>query len=315
MSADSFPPQTSVPRRRGDAGPDRPDRRAFLRRAAIAGATSALAAPFLAGATSPVSPAWRIGCFNRPWYQWSFAEALQSVRTAGFEWLGLLGGHTGDPLIGPGATPEYLAQLKTRIAAAHLTPLVAAFRVDHAKPRGDAIGVARERIENARRLGLEFLLTADEPKPDYYARHVEVMAAAAEFAQQRNIKLVFKPHGSDAATLARLLRDVGHPNFKVWYDAGNILYYTGRDPLDELEPMLAHISGFCAKDCTAAKGEVMIQFGRGRVNFTALLDRFQRGGFRGPILVECCAPGATAAATATNAAANRVFLEKLLARP
>ena len=36
-------------------------------------------------------------------------------------------------------------------------------------------------------------------------------------------------------------------------------------------------------------------------------------GFNGPIMVECCAVGDTAEATAANARANREFLEKVLA--
>src|SRR5690606_11636377 len=102
---------------------------------------------------------------------------------------------------------------------------------------------------------------ADEPDPQHYRANVQVMARAAALAQERGIKLVFKPHGTDAPALGQLLRDVGHPNFKIWYDAGNILYYTGRDPLAELDPLMEHITGFCAKDCLGLKGDVMIQFG------------------------------------------------------
>ena len=106
------------------------------------------------------------------------------------------------------------------------------------------------------------------------------------------------------------MKDVGHANFQIWYDAGNILYYTGKDPLAELEPLMAHITGFCAKDCTGHKGEGMIQFGTGKVDFGTLFDKFKRAGFQGPIMVETCELGGTPEATTRNAAANRVFLER-----
>jgi len=50
------------------------------------------------------------------------------------------------------------------------------------------------------------------------------------------------------------LKAVQHSNFKMWYDAGNIIYYTGKDPVEELKPI----------------------------------------GFAGPIMIECCKAGATA---------------------
>ena len=66
------------------------------------------------------------------------------------------------------------------------------------------------------------------------------------------------------------MKTVAHPNFKIWYDAGNIIYYTGKDPIAELKPIAKHVTGFCAKDCGARKGEVMIQFGTGKVDFAAV---------------------------------------------
>ena len=110
------------------------------------------------------------------------------------------------------------------------------------------------------------------------------------------------------------MKTVRHPNFKIWYDAGNIIYYTGKDPLEELKPIAQHVTGFCAKDCGAVKGDVMIQFGTGKVDFAAVFGALKAAGFAGPIMVECCKVGATAEETMANARANRTFLENVLAR-
>mgnify|MGYP000337761527 CR=1 FL=1 len=64
------------------------------------------------------------------------------------------------------------------------------------------------------------------------------MADAAAFAQERGIKLVLKPHGGGSGAseeIRNALKAVGHPNFKIWYDAGNIIYYTGKDPVAEAD--------------------------------------------------------------------------------
>jgi sugar phosphate isomerase/epimerase len=75
----------------------------------------------------------------------------------------------------------------------------------------------------------------------------------------------------------------------------------------------AHVTGFCAKDCAEPKGEVMIQFGAGKVDFAGVFRVLKSAGFAGPIMVECCAVGETPEATADNARANREFLQKVLA--
>jgi len=85
------------------------------------------------------------------------------------------------------------------------------------------------------------------------------------------------------------IEKVGHPDFKIRYDAGNIISYTGKDPVAELEPILPHVTGFCAKDCSVEidaagkrKPDVMIQFGAGEVDFAAVFKRTRIRRFRRP---------------------------------
>ena len=82
-----------------------------------------------------------------------------------------------------------------------------------------------------------------------------------------------KPHGGSSGAsdeIVAVMKAVQHPNFKIWYDAGNIIYYTGKDPIEELKPIAQHVTGFCAKDCAAVKSDVMIQFGTGKVDFAGV---------------------------------------------
>jgi sugar phosphate isomerase/epimerase len=142
------------------------------------------------------------------------------------------------------------------------------------------------------------------------------MSAAAAHAQERGLKLVMKPHGGSSGAadeIQTVMKAVNHPNFKIWYDAGNIIYYTGKDPIEELKPIARHVTGFCAKDCASVKSDVMIQFGTGKVDFAGVFATLKAAGFDGPIMVECCKIGATPEETATNARANREFLEKVFA--
>jgi sugar phosphate isomerase/epimerase len=289
----------------------------LTRRHWIAASSTATAAALLPRgllAASP-GPAWPVGCFNRPWTKWSYDETLDAIKAAGYTHTGLLTPTKDDPFTNSSATPEYLAAIKQKIAARGLKLNMTALRVQTALELPAAIADTRKQIENGHTVGVEFALTFGEDKPERYEKYFKIMADAAAFAQERGIKLVMKPHGGGSGSSAEIvaaLKQVGHANFKIWYDAGNIIYYTGKDPVAELEPILPHVTGFCAKDCAAAKSDVMISFGQGKVDFAGVFKRLKSAGFSGPIMVECCKIGTTPQETMENARANRLFLEKIL---
>src|SRR5206468_1728978 len=239
------------------------NRREFLQHTITGGAATALGLSF----SFPLSARgvqWPIGCFNRPWTTWSFDETLKQIKAAGYQMTGLLTRTKDEPFIGADATPEYLAKLKQRIAWSELKANMAALRSRHNIPLDESIKEVRKQIENADALALTYLLTFGVDKPDEYEHYYKVMADAAAVAQERRIKLVMKPHGGSSGAsdeIVAVMKAIRHSNFWIWYDAGNIIYYTGKDPVEELKPIAQHVTGFCAKDCAAPKSDVMIQFG------------------------------------------------------
>ena len=259
---------------------------------------------------------WRIGCFNRPWTKWTFDQTLKEIKAAGFKTVGLLTRTKEESFIGADATPQYLEELKKRIAASGLTANMGALRSRHDIPLEASIREVRKQIDNARFLSLNYVLSFGADKPEELAHYVKVMSDAAAYAQEKDVKLAMKPHGGISGAsdeILKVIRQVNHRNFSIWYDAGNIIYYTGKDPVAELAPIAEHVSGFCAKDCGEPKGEVMIQFGSGKVDFPAVFGKLKAAGFSGPVMVECCKVGQTPEETSSNARQNREFLEKVLA--
>jgi sugar phosphate isomerase/epimerase len=228
----------------------------------------------------------------------------------------LLSGHRGEAFTSSDATAEYLQGLKKRIAERGLTVNMTAIRFQPDASLQDNIADLHKQIENAARLELSFMLTFGVDQPEHYEAFYRLMADAAAQADKRGIQIVLKPHGGGSGASEEILRcldKVAHPNFKIWYDAGNIIYYTGKDPVAELEPIARHVTGFCAKDCPGPKGEVMSQFGSGKVDFNAVFAKLKAAGFKGPVMVEGVKVGATADETTANARANREFLQKVLA--
>jgi sugar phosphate isomerase/epimerase len=188
----------------------------------------------------------------------------------------------------------------------------------HFRPRAsvsDNINEVRKQIDNAARLELRFLLTFGVDEPEHYEDFYRLMADAAAQGEKHHLQICLKPHGGGSGAseeILRCLEKVAHPNFRIWYDAGNIIYYTGKDPVAELEPISKYVTGFCAKDCAEPKGEVMSQFGTGKVDFKSVFAKLKSAGFNGPIMVEGVRVGATPEETTANARANREFLERVL---
>jgi sugar phosphate isomerase/epimerase len=291
------------------------NRRTFFRATAMAAAASTLSG--LAAENKGVR--WPIGCLNRPWvdkHTWSYDTALDGIKAAGYELTGLLTRGPKEPFTGIDATPEYLADLKKKIAARGLKVNMAAMRTNEQLALEEQIKGMRKQIDNAKFIGVEFLLTFGVNKEEHYETYYQLMRDAAAYAQERGMKLVLKPHGGASGAAEEILRcldQVKHSNFKIWFDPGNIVYYTGKDPIEQLKPIAQQVTGLCAKDCDKQSGSVWLEFGTGKVDFPALFAELKRTGFNGPVMVECCAPGDTPEAVTANARKNREYLEKVLA--
>jgi len=298
------------------------NRRHFLQSAALAAGAS----PFLPSCATHTAEAakgvnWPIGCFNRPWLgdknKWDYDTALDGIKAAGYKLTGLLTRPGKDePFIASDATPEYLANLKKRIAARGLAVNMGALRTRNELPLDAQIKDMRRQIDNGKTVGVEFLLTFGVDKPADFENYYKLMRDAAPYAQERGLKLVLKPHGGASGAseeILRCLEKVKHPNFKIWFDAGNIIYYTGKDPLEQLKPIARQVTGFCAKDCGQEHGSVWLEFGTGKVDFRAVFAELKQAGFHGPVMVECCALGDTPAIVTANARKNREYLERLFA--
>ena len=294
------------------------NRRQFLQSAALAGTAAAcLRLNALSAAEQSAGVHWPIGCLNRPWVnpklKWTDDTALDGIKAAGYKWVGLLRRSPKEPLIGSDATREYLAALKQKIAARGLSVNMGAVRDKPALPLDAQIKDLRQQMDNAKFMGIEFLLTFGSGKPEHYENYCKLMHDGAAYSQEHGMKLVMKPHGSDTAGIIRCMDQVKHPNFKVWFDAGNIIFYNGKDPVEEIKPLVQHVTGFCAKDCDKAQGKAEIEFGQGKVDFRAVFSEMKKAGFNGPVMVECCALADTPEAVTANARRNREYLEKVFA--
>ncbi len=239
---------------------------------------------------------------------------------------------------GPTAiTPEMTAAMKQKLAARGLKSNIASLpTAAKGVPLPDAIAAARAVVANAHDLGQRFALNLGLEDEDRWIDWCKVLADAAAFGQERGVKVVVKHHhglNNTSLDLLAWVQQVNHPNFGLFVDPGNIVYYTGKDPVKQVALIAPHVVGVVAKDCNAphfterevsapavapavtgaGNPEVMIQFGTGKVDFAGLYKLLKSSGFNGPTMIEGTAVGATLEETIANARANREFLEKIFA--
>ena len=71
-----------------------------------------------------------------------------------------------------------------------------------------------------------------------FAAYCQAIAECCDYAADQGVGITIKPHGGLNATgpqCRQIVERVNHPNFRIWYDAGNILYYSN----GQLDPVVA----------------------------------------------------------------------------
>jgi sugar phosphate isomerase/epimerase len=329
-------------------------RRAFLATASVAGAAALLPRSARGAGQSGVTR-WPIGSHIRPFSTFRLGQddLLDAIKAAGFKSVDMISAAvpvapTAGAAVAPPApgqrggrgatvvTPESLSALESKLAARGLVSTIASLSVPVNVPLADAIAATRLQITNAQALGQKYALYLGMGREDQYMHVTKVLADAAAFAKERGIQLAIKHHhglNNTSGELVGWVRQVGNPNFGIFLDPGNVIYYTGKDPVAQLEIIGPYLMGIVAKDCAGPHflereagappfgssvpdprgDEVMIQFGTGKVDFAGLFAKLKTLGFNGPIMIEGTKVGATVEETVANARANREFLERTIA--
>jgi sugar phosphate isomerase/epimerase len=290
------------------------NRREFLHAAAAAGMFT-VTSPF-SGLAAP-EPAYQIGCYTRPWDQFEYRVALDGIAEAGYKYAGLMTAKGKSwVIITVDSTPEEVATVANEVKQRGLKTL-SIYGGDFPVAKSVEAGIAglRKLIDHCALCACPQLMLGGAGDEKLVTSYYKVVAECCDYAVSKGVGLSVKPHGGQNATgpqCRRLIEQVGHKNFRLWYDPGNIFYYSdGKlDPVDDSATVDGLVVGMSVKDFKAPK-EVMVTPGTGQVNFGRVLANLRKGGFtRGPMIVECLDRGDAAKVTA-EAKKARQFLENL----
>ncbi|MGA2659568.1 MAG: sugar phosphate isomerase/epimerase family protein [Verrucomicrobiota bacterium] len=290
-------------------------RREFLHAAALC-AMAGIGRPLqaLAGAGS----GYQLGCYTRPWDQFDYRVALDGIAEAGFKYAGIMTAKGKSwVVITVDSTPEEVAAIAGEVKQRGLKTL-SIYGGDFPVAKSVEAGAAglRRLIDDCVLCSCPNLLLGGTTDPKLVGPYYEVVAQCCDYAASRGVGLSIKPHGGQNATgpqCRKLIEQVGHKNFRLWYDPGNIFYYSeGKlDPVADSATVDGLVVGMSVKDFKPPK-EVEVTPGTGQVNFRQVLAHLNKGGFRsGPMIVECLARGDTPSKVTAEAKKARQFLEEL----
>jgi sugar phosphate isomerase/epimerase len=262
--------------------------------------------------------AYQLGCYTRPWDQFDYRVALDGIAEAGFKYAGIMTAKgNSSAIIRADVPPEEVATLAGEVAKRGLKTL-SIYSNDFPVAQSVEAGIAglRKLIDYCIVCACPNLLLGGTTDPNLFPRYYQVVAECCDYADSKNVGLTIKPHGGQNATgpqCRKIIEQVAHKNFRLWYDPGNIFYYSdGKlDPVDDSTTVDGLVAGMSVKDFRLPK-EVLVTPGTGQVKFREVLARLKKGGFTsGPLIVECLARLDDPARITAEAKKARGFLKDL----
>ncbi len=299
-------------------------RRNFLSKSLKLSAGVALASQLAPAARAQdAENAWQIGCYTRPWDKHDYRVALDAVAGAGFKCAGLMTTNSETRLVlSVKTTPEEAAQVAEECKNRGLSvPSVYGGGIPVNESLEAGIAGLKQLIDSCATVKAQNLLMGGIGDEKLFEAYYKAIAECCDYAAEKGLGISVKPHGGLNATgpqCRKTIDMVGHDNFRIWYDPGNIYYYSDGqlDPIEDAATVDGLVVGMCVKDYRDPEGEkkkdVMLTPGTGRVDFPKVLARLKQGGFTGgALVVECLAPGDLDALQA-EAKKARGFVESLV---
>jgi L-ribulose-5-phosphate 3-epimerase len=156
--------------------------------------------------------------------------------------------------------------------------------------------LGRTRLRNVlaagRQLGISVLntFTGDAETEEEREAFVDGARTLADEARAAGIRLCIETDSNLLPTARdglRLLDEIGRDWIRINYDPGNVVYYTGERPEDDLGHALGRLGHVHLKDKRGGKG--ILDFpplGEGELDIAGMLRRITDSGFDGPVSME-----------------------------
>jgi L-ribulose-5-phosphate 3-epimerase len=153
-----------------------------------------------------------------------------------------------------------------------------------------------QRLRNVLAAGKELgvlvlnTFTGDAETPEQVDRFKANARLIADEAQEAGIRLCIETDSNLLPTAAvgmDLLAEIDHEWIQINYDPGNVVYYVGARPEEDIKAGLGHYGHVHLKDQRGGKGKLDFPvLGEGEIDLASLLRDLAGSGFSGPVSME-----------------------------
>ena len=245
----------------------------------------------------------KIACQTLPYSELPFERAVEGIARAGYKYFAFGVSHQKVETPAPEDSDEKTLEYARMVTDAGMAPVMM-FRPRAELGTPDSVDPFKRRLDQAALIGVQCVLAwgpwgykkwPDEPYPPeewekLIAPWFEDMRPAAAHAESVGVTIVLKPHTGLTATAAvcrQTIERIGSPAVAVCYDGGNVHFYEGVDPVEDIKLCADITKAICAKDHVGERANPLFPcIGDGDVSHEGMLRVLKPFGFDGPVAVE-----------------------------
>ena len=227
-------------------------------------------------------------------------RALKGISEVGFRYVEI----TAIPGYNEHLVPERMteadyAELKNTLARYHLQTICISGHVilplagtDLTQPDAKAIELTKNRIDLTARLGAEVLSTmAGNPANERERQTLcENLRLVGDYGKSKGVTVTLETHGGMMATGQKALsivKMIDHDYVGINYDTGNVRFYAGTNPEEDLTTIMPYVKHIHLKDHRGSVGDYDFPaLGQGEINWQKVFAVLDRHSYRGPFSAE-----------------------------
>jgi sugar phosphate isomerase/epimerase len=233
----------------------------------------------------------RLGGHTNSYHSYSLEESLEGIAAAGFRYVELSAVRGWTEHVPLDADAKTLGRIQRMMYKLNLMPISLSGHSDLTTKEGLQLGLMG--VDLCERMGIEIMNTAvgghykEHEDEDAFMGYIHDLA---DYAAERDIRLGLEIHGEITGTgknAVKVLDRIGKKNVLINYDTANAEFYGGVDAVKDVLIAAPRMVNCHLKE---KRGEGKVwdfpAIGEGHIDFKAVLDNMQKGGFTGPVSVE-----------------------------
>ena len=232
-----------------------------------------------------------IGCSTNCYHGFDLDTALRGIAGAGFKYVELTAVKDYTEHVAPERmTRENRRSLLNKLKDHRLTPMSLSGHSNLASREG--VELFKKRVDFAGEIGVGVVNSGPgEVETDDGAKaFFSLIDVVAEHAADAGVIVALETHGDlmgSGKAGAEIIRKIGSPWVRLNYDTGNVIFYGGVKPEDDIAAGLPYLAHVHLKD---KKGGVKVwdfpPLGMGEIDFSRIFKTLAEGRYTGPISVE-----------------------------